>query len=393
MDQATRTPRPRSLLWVVPDYVPGLGGTSTQTRSVVGGLVRRGYSVEVVCRRHTAGLARRETFDGVPVRRVGFAGVGFIADRLGPVAVAAALARRRRAADAVFVLATPDFAVSAAAAGLGRRTVMGWAGLGDATDALGPTRSRIRSAIRSVRRRVVRRCPNIALTATMARELAGLGVHAEVVPLPLDRQWYRPPTDDERAEARAALDLSPDELVVLYTGQLRRLKAVDRLVEAFGHYVESGRKGRLLVVGGNSGTSDACEPELREQVTAAGLDRRVAFTGTVGDVRAYLFAADVFVLPSVREGMPNSLVEAMACGLACVAPAEPVGAEILGDAGVVTPNNAPESLFRALVALADDPAERARLGAAAVRAAGAWDLERIVDRYEQLYADVVETGT
>jgi len=267
---------------------------------------------------------------------------------------------------------------------------MGWAGLGDATDTLAPTRAPVRRVQRGLRRAVLRRCVNTVLTRAMARELEGVGLTAEVVPLPLDRRRYRPPTDDERAEARSALDLAPDELAVIYVGQLRKLKAVDRLVEAFAQYIESGRKGRLLVIGGNSGTNDACEPELRELVSATGLDDAVVFTGVVADVRRYLFAADVFVLPSIREGMPNSLVEAMACGVACVAPAQPVGAEILGDAGIVIPDNDPASLLHALVALGDDPAECGRLGAAGSRAAAAWDIERVVDRHEQLYADLLE---
>jgi len=114
----------------------------------------------------------------------------------------------------------------------------------------------------------------------------------------------------------------------------------------------------------------------------------VNFTGPVTDVLRYLWAGDVFVLPSHREGMSNSLVEAMACGLACVAPAQPLGTEVLGEAGVVTPDNSAHAILKALLALADDSPERARLGAAGIEAVKAWSVDVIADRHEKLYESI-----
>jgi glycosyltransferase involved in cell wall biosynthesis len=297
--------------------------------------------------------------------------------------------RARRDTDVVQIVMYPDFALSAALAGSRARTVMGWAGLGDATDALGPAPGLVRGAQRWLRHRVLARCRNLVLTAAMQDELEGLGIESEIVPVPVDVSRFRPPTVDERRAARAALDLSDDELVVVYTGQLRRLKAVDRLVDAFACFLADGRHGRLLIVGGGSGTADACEDELRAQVETAGLGGAVTFTGRVDAVERYLWASDVFVLPSEREGLSNSLLEAMACGVACVAPAYPIGTEVLGTAGIVPASNAPGSLRDALVALADDPGTRTQLGAlAAEKAAGAWSIEAVVDAYEQVYRRV-----
>jgi glycosyltransferase involved in cell wall biosynthesis len=283
----------------------------------------------------------------------------------------------------------PDFALSAAAAGLGGRTVMVWAGLGDATDTLGPARGLARRMQRWLRRRVLGRCRHLVLTSALQQELGALGFESEVVPVPIDLTHFRPPSASERNEARARLGLGADEYVVVFTGQLRRLKAVDRLINAFECFFAGGRAGRLLVVGGASGTADACEHELKDQVRAAGIQNGVTFTGRVDAVVPYLWAADVFVLPSEREGLSNSLAEAMACGLACIAPEHPIGGEVLGDAGVVPPDNAPQSLLDALVVLADDRATRSRLGtAAAERARASWSTDAVVDAYERIYAEV-----
>jgi glycosyltransferase involved in cell wall biosynthesis len=387
--QGVLAPRPISITWVVPDFVPGLGGTSTQSLITAHELARRGHGVRVVTRRRERGQGRRDVVDGVPVQRVGVPGIGVVAEKLSLVSLWAHLLRNRRSSEAVHVMMYPDFVLSSALAGLLGKTAMEWAGLGDATDTLAPVSGTVRRSQHWLRRRVLRRCRNIALTFALQRELDALGVPSEVIPVPVDVDRFRPPTAAERRGARASLGFQGDDLVVVYTGQLRRLKAVDRLIEAFAAFVASGRRGRLLIVGAASGTDDACEDEIRAQVRSAKLDPVVTFTGLVQDVELYLWAADVFVLPSAREGLSNSLVEAMACGLACVAPADPIGAEVLEGAGVVPPDNRPPSLFEALVVLADDPGERARLGAAArARARAAWTLDSVVDQYERVYVEL-----
>lgn len=382
VDTLSVPPRP-GVAWVVPDFVPGLGGTSTQTRIIAGALARRGHAVHVIARRRERTLPKRESIDGLVVRRVGLPGSGFLAEKTGLLAVAVALWRRRRRSGVVFVLMYPDFALSAWLAGLRARTVMAWAGLGDATDVLAPTRSPLRGFAHALRRRVLRRCTNLVLVPAMARELDRISIANEIVPLPLDTEQFRPPTPDERVAARDAVGVD-GELTIVYAGQLRRLKGIDRLIAAFEAFVAAGRSGRLVLVGGASGTDDACEDELREQIATAGLGDRVTITGTVGDVVPYLWAADVFVLPSEREGTSYSLLEAMACGVACIAPEQPIGREVLGDAGAVPRDNEPATLLASLVELADDPDERARLGKAAAEAAQRYELERVVDHYERI---------
>ena len=328
-----------SVSWLVPDVVAGLGGTTRQTLTTAGELERRGHRVRILTRRRQRGLARRELVEGLPVERVGVPGNDTMAEKVSLLFLTARLARRRREIDVVQVVMYPDFALSAAAAGLTRRTVMVWAGLGDATDTLSPARGLARRMQRWLRRRVLARCRHLVLTSALEQELGALGFESEIVPVPIDLTRFRPPSARERKDARARLGLEEDDYVVLYTGQLRRLKAVDRLVNAFERFLAGGRRGCLFLVGGASGTADACAHELEAQVREAGIGSSVTFTGRVDVVVPYLWAADVFVLPSEREGLSNSLAEAMACGLACVAPAYPIGAEVLGDAGVVPPDN------------------------------------------------------
>ena len=113
------------------------------------------------------------------------------------------------------------------------------------------------------------------------------------------------------------------------------------------------------------------------------------FHGVQQDPRPFLHASDVFVLPSFREGMPNALLEAMACGLPCIAPPSAGGDEVIdSETGIVPASNAPEDLLAALRALAGYPERRAAMGRAAAERAKAFDVERVVDSFEELYRSV-----
>jgi glycosyltransferase involved in cell wall biosynthesis len=175
----------------------------------------------------------------------------------------------------------------------------------------------------------------------------------------------------------------------VYIGHLRKLKGVDRLIDAFASLRGTHPRACLLLVGAARGASDDAELEWREQVEALGLSSSIIFTGNVADVRQPLWAADVFVLPSSREGLPNSLVEAMSCGLACIAPRSAAGLEVLSDqAGLVPASNDPEDLLPSLVEMADDGPLRSQLSAAALARVATFDLEAVTDTYEKLYQEL-----
>src|SRR5205807_9770853 len=137
---------------------PRAGGAERQTRNQAGALARRGHRVTVLTRRQARGWPRREKLDGFEVVRLGVPGQGRTADKMMVVDVAAWLWRRRRTIEVLNVVGYPDYAFSSVPAGLLRRTVVLWLGLGDATDILGPSRRRLRRVQRSIRRALLRRC-------------------------------------------------------------------------------------------------------------------------------------------------------------------------------------------------------------------------------------------
>lgn len=386
-------PRPLAgtVVVAVPDFEPGVGGTARHGGLIARGLARRGIDAVVVTRRREAGWPRRERRDGLLVERVGPPGTGAVADARALVGLARRLRGSRRRIAVVQTLMWPDAATAAAAAGVLRRTVVMWAIRGEIERALAPGASARRRLVVALRRRHLARCAHVTLTPSMEAELAAaeLPARSELIPVPVDTTAFRPATAAEHEGARATLDLAPDAFVVVYVGHLESRKGVERLVEAFARLARNDARSRLLLVGGGRGGADDTEPALRALVRAEGLHDSVRFCGVQQDPRPYLRAADVFALPSFREGMPNTLLEAMASGLPCVAPPSAGGDELLdAETGVVPASNEPADLLAALTALAADPGRRAALGRAAAERARAFDVERVLDRFVELYESI-----
>jgi len=376
-EEDTRSP---AIAILVSDYLPSRGGTTTQARLHALEFRRQGWDVTVLTRRvrHRLGSER---LDDIEVRRIALPGRGRVAKAVDVVLCWLWLARRRRTLDAVSVMMDADFAIASLAAGLGGATVLTWVTRGDATRLL-------KGRLGQVRLRLLGGCSQVVLTPRMEGELHELGVSdVAVIPVPVDTSRFHPPTDEERAGARHELRI-PDGPVVLFVGHLQERKGVDLLLQAFRTVLDHDPNAQLVIVGAPVETADrAYVARLERIVDQIDLGGSVTFAGGQDDVTPYLFAADLFCLPSHREGMPNVLLEAMACGLACVAPASAGGDELLyRSAGVVPPSNAPSDLAEALVGLLDDPDRRRALGEeAASRVRVGHEPEQVVGAYERIW--------
>lgn len=369
----------------VPDFSPTIGGTVRQATLQAQGMGDRGYRPLVLTRRYDRSWPRRDHIEGLDVIRFGLPGRSGIAEKLSLLALMLWFARHRPRIAMVQTIMYSDYALAASAAGLRRRVAVVWAAHGEATDVVGPNLGGLRGLQRRVRRTVLVGCHQVALTEAIRAELAAQGLgeaSTAVIPVPVDVQRFRPPTAPERSQARAGLGLGVDDIVIAYTGRFVPSKGVDRLLEAFDRVRISVPKARLLLVGGGS---TAEEEQVRDDVARRQLNSLVTISGIVSDVERYLWASDIFALPSMREGLSNSLVEAMACGLPCVAGSEAGGDQVLYDgAGLVPAASDVQELCRALLDLATDAALRSRLGSKAVDRTQGFTPDRVAARYEDL---------
>ncbi len=120
----------------------------------------------------------------------------------------------------------------------------------------------------------------------------------------------------QKRAARIQLDVDPEKPVVVAVGRLSKEKAFDVLIQAFSDLLQTGIDA-TLVIAGDGPERDA----LQSRITSFGCDNSIRLVGHVADPRDVYAAADVFALSSTSEGLPNSLLEAMACGVPVVATA------------------------------------------------------------------------
>jgi glycosyltransferase involved in cell wall biosynthesis len=184
-----------------------------------------------------------------------------------------------------------------------------------------------------------------------------------------------PPSSGERAAFRNVLGIPEDDVVAIWVGSLDERKDPLAAVRA------AREAGVLLLVVGDG--------PLRSQVERAA-GARVRVLGRRADVPRLLAAADLYVLTSRREGLALSLLEAMAAGLAPVVTDLPENREAVGDAGVAVPPGDADELAAAIERLVGNEAERAHLGALALRrVAGLFSADETISRTRALYDDVL----
>jgi len=213
-----------------------------------------------------------------------------------------------------------------------------------------------------------------ACSPDLAARAIGLGARpatTTTIPYGVDPARFRPHAPDERAAIRARLGLRDGERLVLGGGRLVYKKGLDVAIDAFaGDAVREAGPARLVIFGYGD-----LEEELRAQAARLGLADRVLFAGRIerDHIPALFAAADLFLLPSVHDhagnvdGLPNTLLEAMATGLPIVA-SDVVGVPTVIDDGVhgrLVPERDSAALGVALAALLREPARAAALGVAA----------------------------
>jgi len=182
---------------------------------------------------------------------------------------------------------------------------------------------------------------------------------------------------------REELRLADDERLIVSVGNLYRVKGHEYLIDALGMLAANHPRLHLAI----SGRGDMATA-LVARARAQGVSNRLHLLGLRSDVPAVLAAADIFVLPSLSEGLPLALLEAMFA--ACPIIASDVGdvavALAQGDAGILVAPGDASALARALDLLLSDRTRARQLGERAFRRAGAeYDISHMIRRYRAVY--------
>jgi len=205
---------------------------------------------------------------------------------------------------------------------------------------------------------------------------------------PLD-EFARPRSTAEIAAARQALGITPETIALGTITRLMPAKGNRYLIEAAPAVLARHPHARFFIVG-----EGELQPELEAQATALGLGDRLVFAGFTRDVAAALSAFDVVVFPSLWEGTPLTMFEALAMGKPIVATDADGLLDVLTDGrdALVVPKADAGRLAEAICRLVEQPELAARLGAESRTTGARYDIAAFVRKMERLYVMLHETS-
>jgi L-malate glycosyltransferase len=183
------------------------------------------------------------------------------------------------------------------------------------------------------------------------------------------------------------------EFLIATVGNIRRVKGHDVFIRAAATVAEQFPKARFSIAG------SVLEPdffaELQALVQELNLAEKFQFDGEVTNLRQYLSAADMFVLPSRSEGFSNAIVEAMAASLAVVATDVGGNAEAVEDgiSGFIVPPDDPDALAAPILGLLSDPPRSLAMGLAGRKlVAEKFTTEAMMNRITAAYAKLLSAN-
>lgn len=372
------------VVMVSASFYPHVGGAEKQALELSAALRARGVPVMVATRR-LPGLAPREEIRGVPVHRLwrlrGLDAPGFMAS------LAWFLWKRRAEYSAIHVHLAGSPALAAAAMGrLLKKPVVvklgGGAGIGELAVSSRSVGGRLKlKVLAALEPRL------IAVAAELADEARRfLGpVDVEIVPNGVDVETYKPAGDEARKALRQKLGWPARGLIFLYTGRFSVEKRLPQFIEVWAEAARrAGRGAEFILVG--AGPERAA---IEAAIAYAKVADKVRLLPPTPDVAQLYAAADVFVLPSISEGLSNALLEAMASGLTPLASRVGGTPEAVQDgvSGLLFPPKDEAALRAQLAKLFETPGLTIALGQAARKTAvERFSMERLAERCQRLYA-------
>lgn len=410
---------------VIGTFYPLVGGAETQALAQGKALRQLGYEAKILTFRHKNAWPVHDTIDGVPLMRVGgtFIGARTTLPRkiqqflymLALIALGWRLWQERHHYDVLHVyqlslltlptaivcrLAKKPMLIAVRSSGSGKTSgshhtssllagpldpTLPWLQIEAETWVDGDLEGLVRMGKRTVhfaRTQLLKLgAVVIVLSSRMKSYLAAhdfLLPSTRRIPNGVDIVRFHPTSEAPRDQTRSQ--------TVVCVAKLRYEKGIDVLLQAWHLVHKEQPQARLLLVG-----SGPIQPQLTHMAEALEITDSVEFVGLQSDVVAQLHRSGIAVLPSRWEGMPNALLEAMACGLACVSTRVSGSEDIIehGVNGLLVDIEDYEGMARALVTLLQNPTLAQNYGKnARLTIEQQYALDHITSLYIELYQTV-----
>lgn len=241
-----------------------------------------------------------------------------------------------------------------------------------------PTEEYPGRAMRFLAKTLFRFADGIVMQTTDAVKFFPKGLQKKCVILKnsLNPAFVRPRFEGER------------EQTIVAVGRVDENKNHRMLIRAFSSIADRFPKSRLIIYG-----EGKLRGQLLKEIREAGMEERIFLPGAVTDVPDRIERAYAFVLTSFTEGMPNTLLEAMSLGLACISTDCPCGGpkDLIADGknGFLVPVDDDRALSERLSELLSDPEKTARIGREAARLQESYRPDRVNAEWEAYFAGIV----
>jgi glycosyltransferase involved in cell wall biosynthesis len=223
---------------------------------------------------------------------------------------------------------------------------------------------------------------NYYLTGSSFKEL--------IIYEPVDIENFDPAhiAKEKKVNLRKELNITEDDIVLGSVGNISWVKGYENLIMSMGTLKKKYKKLKLIIVGKILSTQAGYYKDLKRLVSSLGLERDVYFLGIREDIPQLLSLMDIFILPSITEGTPLSIIEAMSMKLPVIASRVGGIPEVISDGKtglLVTPRN-PDEITDAVLNLLEDSKKRKEMGTRARKIAkNKFSLEHCVRGHEKLY--------
>ena len=352
--------RPLHVLMLCPQYRPVLGGYERAAERLSVALVAQGHRVTVITERTNRAWPARETHDGVDVRRiwcVTLRGMQTLSALWSQLCFLLVHGRRFDVWHAHQYGIRTALAIALGKL-LGRPVILKLTSTGTQGLAAHLDREHLPVLVRWLHRRLDAVVATTRETHAEARRFDIPEQRVHLFGNAVDVDAFRPRTSDERSHLREALSIDAAGAVI-YVGRFAIEKNPLALVRSWSLAVPALPGWKLLFLG-----EGPLEADLSSAIADLGLSRTVAVIGRKANIPEWLGASDIYALTSTREGLSNSLIEAMAAGLPAVCTQVSGVEELVREpgSGLVVQQGDDAGFARALVLLAQDADLRARMG-------------------------------
>jgi glycosyltransferase involved in cell wall biosynthesis len=207
----------------------------------------------------------------------------------------------------------------------------------------------------------------------------------QVIPNGIDVERFNP--EKNTSNIRKEFPLEEDDIVIGFIGRIVPAKGLEYLLNALPYLKEEFKSIKLLIIGEGS-----LVEKLKEKAKKNNIFDNILFTGVRRDIPEILASIDIFVMPSTAEGLPNSLLEAMAMGKPVVATEVGGIPELIknGRSGLLVPPKNPEALATAIRDLISNDQLAAKMGQAARNfVMNNHSIVKIAQKWQTLYLSIL----